>query len=272
MPGSFLGAARPATPAETARVLAAARSVAQLPGGALQAPAAVEAATKISPGSERWPVKTGTDDDVGQVDATKIVSSTVRELGLLPRPAALMPVTAMHDDYDAKRVTPVEVTVWQVNAKVTALKLETDGDYHLVLQDESGAEMVAEIPYPDNEFIASTSPFFADVGTARAAVNEQFGEILAKMNFIPSGIEADPKLIPVGAAGPSAFAAAAPPKKVALVSDSTAAFKDSDLFSARIDPADATLTGVGFFDRAHGQTGAAPNVIELHPLLEITFG
>ena len=30
-------------------------------------------------------------------------------------------------------------------------------------------------------------------------------------------------------------------------------------------------TGVGFFDRDHGQTGAAPNNIELHPVLSIRF-
>src|SRR4029079_16973960 len=29
------------------------------------------------------------------------------------------------------------------------------------------------------------------------------------------------------------------------------------------------VTGVGFFDRNHGQTGAAPNFIELHPVLSI---
>ena len=31
------------------------------------------------------------------------------------------------------------------------------------------------------------------------------------------------------------------------------------------------LEGVGFFDRLHGQTGVAPNGIELHPVLSITF-
>jgi hypothetical protein len=29
----------------------------------------------------------------------------------------------------------------------------------------------------------------------------------------------------------------------------------------------ATITGVGFFDGIHGQTGIAPNGIELHPVL-----
>lgn len=33
----------------------------------------------------------------------------------------------------------------------------------------------------------------------------------------------------------------------------------------------ATVTGVGFFDPIHGQTGVAPNGIELHPVLAITI-
>ena len=32
-----------------------------------------------------------------------------------------------------------------------------------------------------------------------------------------------------------------------------------------------TVTGVGFFDFQHGQTGVAPNAIELHPVLDIQF-
>ena len=31
------------------------------------------------------------------------------------------------------------------------------------------------------------------------------------------------------------------------------------------------VTGVLFFDFLHGQTGVAPNGIELHPILQITF-
>jgi len=39
-----------------------------------------------------------------------------------------------------------------------------------------------------------------------------------------------------------------------------------------IDPPLAvTITGVGFFDFAHGQTGLAPTAIELHPVLKIVF-
>jgi hypothetical protein len=32
----------------------------------------------------------------------------------------------------------------------------------------------------------------------------------------------------------------------------------------------ATIRGVGFFDFLHGQTGVAPNGIELHPVLRVT--
>src|SRR5207247_8711702 len=35
--------------------------------------------------------------------------------------------------------------------------------------------------------------------------------------------------------------------------------------------ANVPVTGVGFFDFLHGQTGVAPNGIELHPLLDIAF-
>ena len=34
----------------------------------------------------------------------------------------------------------------------------------------------------------------------------------------------------------------------------------------------ASIEGVGFFDFKHGQTGVAPNAIELHPVLGICFG
>jgi hypothetical protein len=53
-----------------------------------------------------------------------------------------------------------------------------------------------------------------------------------------------------------------------------AAFDDQHDVSARMVPADDTVSviGVGFFDFLHGQTGVAPNGIELHPVLEICFG
>lgn len=45
----------------------------------------------------------------------------------------------------------------------------------------------------------------------------------------------------------------------------TTAFKTLD------PPLSVTILGVGFFDFVHGQTGHAPNGIELHPVLAITY-
>jgi hypothetical protein len=36
-------------------------------------------------------------------------------------------------------------------------------------------------------------------------------------------------------------------------------------------PQSLTITGVGFFDFLHGQTGVAPNGVELHPVLAVGF-
>ena len=40
----------------------------------------------------------------------------------------------------------------------------------------------------------------------------------------------------------------------------------------RMCPRLATITGVAFFDSKHGQTGVAPNAIELHPILAFRGG
>ncbi len=36
-------------------------------------------------------------------------------------------------------------------------------------------------------------------------------------------------------------------------------------------PQPITVTGIGFFDFPHNQTGAAPNQIELHPVVKVSF-
>ena len=42
-------------------------------------------------------------------------------------------------------------------------------------------------------------------------------------------------------------------------------------FKTRVPPTAARVTGIGFFDRFHGQTGVAPNMFELHPILKIEW-
>ncbi|MDQ1536231.1 MAG: hypothetical protein QOE58_624 [Actinomycetota bacterium] len=160
----------------------------------------------VSCGVERWGVKTGTDAGAARVDLTSVKRATVAELDALPPPVD--PIA---------RVTPVEDTVFEVSATLTFYKTEADSDYHLVLSDDLGHTMIAEIPLPD---CVSSGPFKAAIGSARAAL-------------------------------------------AATLHSST---------RGRTVTVPVTVQGVGFFDHIHGQRGVAPNGIELHPVLAISFG
>jgi hypothetical protein len=126
-------------------------------------------------------------------------------------PAAPSPIPANN------RVAPLETTQWVINATLTLYKLESDSDYHLVLQDANGLTMIGEIPSPT--CVGSGSPFLSGITNARNEFNARF---TATTSFQTANI----------------------PVKV---------------------------TGVGMFDFLHGQTGVAPNGIELHPILDIVF-
>jgi hypothetical protein len=159
-------------------------------------------------GTERWSVKTGTDPDAAKVDLHTVQPATIGWLASLPAPGFLP---------QASRIPPAEMTVYQVTATLREYKLEGDSDVHLVLADDHGNTMIAELPAPA---CATGSRFLPQITTAREA------------------------------------------------------------FGARFHPTDTwqhagvvvTVTGVGFFDEPHNQTGVALNAIELHPVLDITSG
>lgn len=163
-------------------------------------------------GKERWPVKTGTDPDAASVNLGNQQNTTIAQLVRLTPPN---PITANN------RFAPTEDTVFVVNATLTDYKMEGgahgDSDYHLVLQDDQGSTMVAEIPFPG--CVGDGSPFAAQIANSRAEFDARF--------------------------------------------TATTSFQTADI--------PVQVTGVGFFDFAHGQHGAAPNVIELHPVLDIVF-
>jgi hypothetical protein len=125
------------------------------------------------PGVERWRVKTGDDPDAALVglpqNATK---TTVEDLAMLARPQD-MPATASPPQYENKRARPVETTVYSVEADIVALKLEADGDYHMVLQGSGGATLVAEIPDPDPTFTSPSSRWAKEIAAARRKVDEK---------------------------------------------------------------------------------------------------
>ena len=167
-----------------------------------------ETVTASGCGVERWPVKTGTDANAGSIN-TKPQTTTIAALGAIPAPNTLPQST---------RVAPVEETEYSVGAFLNEYKLESDGDYHLVLNDGIGHTMIAEIPNPS--CVGAGSPLAAGIANARDEFNRRY-----------------------------------------TVSTS---FKTANNVSV-------VVTGVGFFDFLHGQTGVAPNGIEIHPVLNVQF-
>jgi hypothetical protein len=159
-------------------------------------------------GVQRWQVKTGTDSDAGSVNLNLSTPGTIANLTALATPSSIPPTS---------RIQPTETTVWSLNATLTEFKLEGDSDIHLVLVDENGNSMIAEIPDPS--CVGPGSSFASGISNARSQFTSQ---------FTPS---------------PSFQTVSVP----------------------------VQLKGIGMFDFMHGQTGVAPNGIELHPVLDIVF-
>ena len=158
-------------------------------------------------GVERWSVKTGTDPDAPGISfiTQPTTIATMRSW----TPPSPIPSNS--------RVSPYETTVWVLNATLRQYKFEDDSDYHLVLQDEAGNTIIAEIPHPG--CVGSGSPFATGIASARMKFNAMF---TASTSFQTANVPVQ-------------------------------------------------LTGVGMFDFIHGQTGVAPNGIEIHPVLDINF-
>jgi hypothetical protein len=240
-------------------------------------PAMPELVTK--PGKERWAVKTGQDQDRNAVGKNiingenlgpGIVPATVEELISMPRPSGLEVLTADPPAFQHKRAQPVETTIWRVEGTVTVLNLEADGDYHLVLQGDSGATMVAEVPTPTKTFIGD-SPWLANIREARQAVDDKLVHNLNPRDFVlpPGGTKLVPRSSLSGDFPIPAMAAFKMPESFLTPGET----QDVQMpaFQTAVKPIAARITGIGFFDRAHGATGAASNVIELHTVLKIEW-
>jgi hypothetical protein len=226
-----------------------------------------------TPGSERWPVKTGQDPDRAKVGknvidghdlGAGIVEATIEELVTLPRPTGLEDPKKDPPEFKSVRAGITEVTIWRIEATIIALKHEKDGDYHLVLQGVSGAEMVGEIPTATSQFVGD-SPWLTNIGQARQEIDDKLVKHLSPAAF---GLMND-KYVPHGALTFQPREAA--PAALSFETPAEGSGQTQPLFATQITPTLARITGVGFFDRAHGATGAAPNVIELHPVLKVEW-
>jgi hypothetical protein len=127
----------------------------QMPAGADVLQAAVH---------HRWSVKTGADPDAGNLVGQAPSVTTIASLCALAVPAVLPP---------DGRSPGAEETVWQLDATLAGYKLESDGDYHLVIADNQGNTMIAEIPDP--AALAPGGFFGQQIAAARQAFDTQFG-------------------------------------------------------------------------------------------------
>jgi hypothetical protein len=232
-----------------------------------------------SPGSERWKVKTGQDNDrnlvgkniIGGKDlGAGIVDATVTELISMPRPPGFEDMKGFAPpEYDMKRAQPVETTIWQVEGRITVVKLEKDGDYHLVLQGAAGDTIVAEIPTPTTTFIGD-SPWMQNISAVRKAVDDKLISPLKPQDFVlePGGTSLVPKN---SLSGDYAAPMANFRMPESFVTPAEGAPGPMPAFKTSVTPTPARVTGIGFFDRWHGQTGVAPNVFELHSVLKIEW-
>jgi len=159
----------------------------------------------------RWPVKTGADHDRYKVSKTVIYTS-IRYLRTRIAPPSF---PAYYQDH---RFRGAERHIYQLDdTRLTAFRLEDDGDIHLILKNDSGKRMITEIPKP--ACVSHSSLWQNAIAAARATFASHY--------------------------------------------QVTTSWQD---VNRRIN-----IRGLGFFDKLHGQSGVAPNGIELHPVTRIRF-
>jgi hypothetical protein len=194
-------------------------------------------------GTERWGVKDGTDTDSRPVNLNDIKSISIAQLISIQEPH-LPP----RDDNETR--LSEETHVYRVKARLVKWKEEAgetgDSDYHLVLTDDTlrftegrgtptGHSVIGEIPDPD----------------CLSGAHGNFGN---SSPFLP--------------ANPTSTLSMRGARNAMNTQFPDAVFDGSWNDGGGIP---VEVIGVGYFDPAHGQVGRAPNNIEIHPILSITF-
>jgi hypothetical protein len=160
-------------------------------------------------GVERWSIKTGTDAGAPAINLSTYISTTIYNMHSSAKPASL-PANS--------RLSPRETNQYRLSGTLIKYVREGDSDYHLVIQDSAGRQMIVELP--SINCVGAGSPFGTGISHARAQFDARF--------------------------------------------TATSTMKTTSTA--------VTLRGIGFWDFLHGQTGVAPNGIEVHPVLDISIG
>ena len=113
-------------------------------------------------GTERWPVKAGTDRDASKV-ATSPQMATIAQLRLIAAPAR-------PNSRPRTRFAPTELTTFQVKGILRVIKREADQDYHLVITDPTNARITMIVESPDPT-CASGSQFLDNITSVRTMLD-----------------------------------------------------------------------------------------------------
>lgn len=90
-------------------------------------------------GKLRWPVKTGSDLDIAQVNLSTVTPIQVSDLIAIVAPKNLP---------QSNRVKPVETTLYKLQTTIVEANKTNDSDYHILIKDALGNSMVTEVPDP----------------------------------------------------------------------------------------------------------------------------
>jgi hypothetical protein len=185
-------------------------------------------------GVERWAVKGGSDGSAGSINLTSPVTTTVHQLVNLTRP------TLPSDDTTR---TSAETTVRVVDGRLVKFKLEAgksgDSDCHMVITDDLLLFSQGQQVFPHGVIAEIVDP----------------GCVAGRDDQVPF---------------PSTFQTQLEAVQTKFVHQFGATIQTDGRWN-EADGIPVRITAVGFFDRAHGQTGRAPNGLELHPVLDIEF-
>lgn len=209
---------------------------------AMSAPNASASGQNGQCGTERWAVKTMSDPDAGSVDLSNIVDVTIDDLIHTP---ATSPWAASSQPPDKRTLSGPysENTVYRIHGTLIAYRQEKDHDYHAVIEeldyptDQNPHEtMIVEFPDPTCSG-ARSSRVLAAITAARQSFNAIYG---------------NPAIQPTG-----------------TVLNVHPEITDPTKYVMPTVSIPVVVTGIRFFDPIHGQTGVAPNGVELHPVLSI---
>ena len=118
-------------------------------------------------GPSRADIRHGLDPDAASIDLNP------KSISIADLVAMKMPESAKGgiDAFQTSRVGPFEKSTYRVEAKITSIEHKKDGDYYMVVKDQSGKQAVVEVPDPS---LCKGSPLEGKIAEARKTLEERY--------------------------------------------------------------------------------------------------